>query len=231
MRSRIALLLLPTLLLAACAQDEDPSSLVISLELVLDQAALEIDPDAPLRDPLGLFDLPLITAYVALEVTAEDMEPVTAEWPADSKDLADYDGTAVLEVAVPPGDARALDGVVLWWDGEGARFYAPTAPLVMTLAAGATEDVELILEETEYGTISGTAPEGAGGVEIVDQVTDVILARVVPSADGMFTVDGLPIQRPLYPVWDRGDEGRTPAPDLATHIPGAGGGATFPAPR
>jgi len=67
-------------------------------------------------------------------------------------------------------------------------------------------------------------------VEIVDQVTDVILARVTPDGDGSFEVSDLPAQRPLYPVWDLDDAGRTPAPDLATHIPEAGGGATFPDP-
>ncbi|MFH1530950.1 MAG: hypothetical protein ABIK09_09495 [Pseudomonadota bacterium] len=231
MRPRLAILLLPALLLTACAPTDDTSSLVVALELTLDRAALEIPADTPLRDALGLFDLPLFTVYVALEVTADDMEPVTGEWPADPQDLADFDGTAVVELDVSPGNARSLDGVVLSWDGGRARVYAPGLPLVVNLAAGAFEDVELVLVEAEYGNLSGTAPEGAHGVEIVDLVTDVILARASPGVDGMFVVEGLPIQRPLYPVWSLGAGVRTPAPELATHIPGAGGGATFPAPR
>ena len=231
MRLRPALLLLPTLLLASCAPPDDTSSLVLSLDLALGQSALEVDPDAPLRDALGLFDLPLITAYVALEITADDMSTVTGEWPADSTDLADFDGTAVLALEVPPGTARSLDGVVLSWDDDRARLYAPAAPVLMDLAAGALEDVELALEEADYGTLSGVAPEETVAVEIVDQVTDVILARATPDAQGAFTLDELPVQRPLYPVWDRGDAGRTPAPELANHIPEAGGGATFPTPR
>ena len=229
LRTVLTLLLLP--ILAACEPGEDTTALVLSLELEVSQAALEIDPDAPLRDDLGLFDLPLIAAYVALEVTASDMAPVTAEWPAWSSDLADFAGTAVVEIEVTPGDARSLDGVVLSWDTDRARLYAPPAPLLMDVEAGAVEDVELVLEESPYGTIAGTAPEGAVSVEVVDQVTDVILRRVVPDDAGAFELDGLPVQRPLYPVWDFGDAGRTPAPDLATHIPGAGGGATFPSAR
>ena len=103
--------------------------------------------------------------------------------------------------------------------------------MVVDLAGGAVEDIELILAEAGYGTISGTAPEGTVAVEIVDQVTDVILVRTAPDDAGLFEAGDLPVQRPLYPVWDAGEQGRIPAPELATHIPGAGGGATFPAPR
>ncbi len=230
MRLRSALPISMLSLLFACAPTEDTSSLVLSLDLAVSQAALEIDSDAPFRDSLGLFDLPLITVYVMLEATADDMESVTAEWPVSSTDLADYDGTAVVELEVPPGDARSLDGLVLSLDGGRARAYMPAAPLLVNLTAGTVEVVVLILVETDYGTISGTAPEGAM-VEIVDLITHVILARAAPDADGLFEVEGMPIERPLYPVWDFGDENRTPAPELATHIPGAGGGATFPHPR
>ena len=225
----LPILLLP--LLISCAPEDDSSSLSVALDLELSQAALEFDPEAPLRDGLGLYDLPLISAYVVLEVTADDMEPVTAEWPETSADLVGYDGTAIVTLVVPPGDARKLDGLVLSWDDDRARLYAPPAPMLMDLAGGAVEDIELVLVEADYGTLSGTAPEGALLVEIVDQVTDVILARVAPDAVGFFSAEDLPVQRPLYPVWDRGDQGRTPAPDLATHIPAAGGGATFPAPE
>ena len=214
-------------LLVSCAPPEDASSLVLSLDLEIGQAALEIDPDAPLRDSLGLFDLSLRTAYIGLEVSADDMDSVTTEWPASSADLADYDGTAVVELNVPPGDARSLDGVVLFLDGDRARVYTPPTPLVVSLAAGAVEDVELTLEEADYGTISGTAPDGVEMVEIVDQVTEVILARATPTEDGAFEVKDMPVQRPLYPTWDFGQGDRTPAPQLATHIPDAGGGATF----
>ena len=220
--------LLTPLLALSCASGEDTSSLVFTMDLAVDQAALELDPDAQLRDDLGLFDLPVVMVYVSLEVTATDMDPVAAEWPVVAADLQDFDGTAVVELEVPPGEARALDGVVFAWSEERTRVYAPPAAISMDLAAGAVEDVYLALTEADYGTISGIAPEGAVAVEIVDQVTDVILARVTPDGDGSFKASDLPAHRPLYPVWDLGDAGRTPAPDLATHIPEAGGGATFP---
>lgn len=234
MRTRTArLLLLTTIFIGpvACAPADDGASVVVALDLAVSQAALEIDPDAPLRDAYGLYDLPLIAAYVALEVTADDMETVSAEWPEHSTDLAGFDGTAIVALEVPPGDARAIDGLVLSWDDGRARLYTPPTPLLVDLAGGAVEDIELVLAEADYGTLSGTAPEGVIAVEIVDQVTDVILARALPDDIGLFEVDDLPVQRPLYPVWDRGDQGRILAPELATHIPSAGGGATFPAPR
>ena len=228
-RSVFSLLLTPLLALS-CASGEDASSLVLSLDLAVNQSALELDPDAQLRDDLDLFDLPAVTVYVSLEVTAADMDPVAAEWPATATDLQNFDGTAVVELEVPPGEARALDGVVFAWSEDSARVYAPSAPISMDLAAGAVEDVDLALVEADYGTISGTAPEEAVAVEIVDQMTDVILTRVTPGDDGSFEASDLPAHRPLYPVWNLGDAGRTPAPDLATHIPEAGGGATFPDP-
>jgi len=225
----VLLLLVP--LLAACAPADDSSSLILTLELELTQSALGVEPDAPLRDALGLYDLQLYSAYVALEVTGDDMDPVTAEWPAESGDLTAFDGSATLELEVPPGDARRLDGLVMSLDGERARLYMPPAPLLMDLAAGAVEDVELVLKESEYGTVAGTAPANTVTVEVVDQVTGVILARAVPDDAGAFEQNDLPVQRPMYPVWDLGDGDRSPAPELATHIPGAGGGATFPAPQ
>ncbi|MBM4372807.1 MAG: hypothetical protein FJ098_14230, partial [Deltaproteobacteria bacterium] len=197
-----ALLLVLLAVSASCGMEEEPASLRLALDL--GAGAARPDPGGSLRDGLGLFDLPAAGVFVALEVTAADMDPVLVEWPEEASDLAGFQGTVEIGMEVSPGAARRLDGLVFAWRDDRLRHYAPEEALTLDLAAGKAADVSLALREGDYGSVAGTAPSRTVAVEVVDQVTGVILARAEIGEARTFEVGFLPVGRPLYPVWDFG---------------------------
>ena len=203
---RHLLLVAAAILLAPVACDSHDSSLVtarLSLEIPdtgLDQTA------GDLFDEHGFFDLTRYPVFVAVSVSAPDMETQMTVWPQSADDLTPGLQTVVLLLDLTPGDDRQVDARVYLRDSKESFLFAPETAWTVALSPGSTKDIELNVSQLDDGTVSGTAPATATEVWLVDSQMGVLVDRV-PVDEGTYAFARVPYDI-AFEIWwlDDADE-------------------------
>jgi hypothetical protein len=210
----LPLLLAALLLLAAACGSNDTGMVTATFAL----SAPEGDGgSSTLWNEQGVFDLQAFPAFVALTVTAEDMERESATWPESAADYAAGDTTVELTLEVPAGDARELEAVVFLFAGDRPLCFVNGDTTVLDLPSGSTREVTLDLVGTGTGYVHGVAPADADEIWLLDALTLVRLDRTLPDG-GTFRFYYACMSRDLALAWLDKDGGYHYDPATTFHL-------------
>lgn len=183
---RLSFLLIALTLVCACTPGQDEGNLVVAFE----PGALTgptADPGTPMTDDSGYARLDWFPAFLVVTVEAEDLDaPVIETWPTLVPETNPE--VVTLEVDVPAGTARRLTVEVLVANdgGDTSTFVDPPpsgAEKELEIVAGQVTDVEVELQELQYGTVTATVSplELVEGVSWVDDRAGAVLPALSPT--------------------------------------------------
>lgn len=172
------LLSLCLLLLAPACSEELPETTALTTVFAI--TAPEGDGgSSTVRDDNGIFDLQAFPAFVALAVTAPDMDRESAAWPETSADFAIGEQTVELALDVPPGLQRQVHLTIFMFQQDRPHCFMEEKPYFIDLSPGGTPTLEIQPGNIGNGTVAGTAPASASQVWLIDAETMVRLDRTM----------------------------------------------------
>ncbi len=192
------------LLMSACSEDSDETTLVTTTFAI--DAPEGDGGSSSIRDTNGIFDLQAFPAFVSLSVSASDMDLVSAVWPAETAEFLIGAQTVELSLDVPAGAARQVGLTIFMFQQDRPHCFMEEEPYFIDLAPGGTPTLEVQPGNTGEGTVSGTAPDDASQVWLVDAATLVRLDRTMV-ADNHFEFESACAHRQLTLAWLDSDGG------------------------
>ncbi len=158
-----------------------------------------------LRDESGIFDLQAFPAFVALSITAPDMDRASVVWPASPADYMPGEQTVELALDVPAGDGRTVELTVFLFQQDRAFCFVEAEATTVDLAPGDEQVVTLDAIASGMAWLKGVADESVEEVWLIDTLTAVRLDRTFATA-GQFTFDFVCSGRKLALAWVGSDE-------------------------
>ncbi|MBM4354027.1 MAG: hypothetical protein FJ109_09580 [Deltaproteobacteria bacterium] len=184
---------IPVLLaLVSCAEPGPAMTVRFQLE-----APPRPDVEMPLRDGLGIFNLESWPLFVALRIEGPDMEPLLSQWPAELADWQDGVTEIEFEPEVPAGKSRVVTAVAFRYsEGKLYGYRSPLPDVVLDVHNDSPASLDLVLQETGYGTVLVTLPAGLSQLWLVDATDMVRLDRRTPIED-FVKLPRVPYGRPM----------------------------------
>lgn len=180
MRARTTVTLVSMCLLAlfsACSE-EVPENTLLTTTFAIDAPGGDGGSQV-LRDENGIFDLQAFPAFVAISLTAADMDRVTGIWPATAAEFSPGEQTVELVVDVVPGAERQVHLTIFLFLQDRPHCFMEEKPYFIDLSPGSTPTLDILPGNTGDGTVTGSTPANASEVWLLDAKTMVRLDRTM----------------------------------------------------
>lgn len=190
--------LLPLAVLAICGCSSHDSSGRVVARFALPGA--DSSNEGALQNEEGLFLLETAGAYVALSVSAADMDTVKTTWPEEASDYAPGASYVDLPLDVPAGDNRKVEAIAFLFTNGRPHAFLQNVELSVDLEEGETKELTIELLEAEIGEVSGSAAAEVAEVWLVD-LGEAVLLSSAPAANGAYEFQVAPLNRELAVYW------------------------------